>query len=206
MIAWPLARPLWPLVTSTGGPIDARVSFQPEVGPPITRRRFTARIEEWQMAVVIESRADLAVFEQWFDDETEAGALPFVWRHPVRRDVTRWKFTGEDSPYEKAFLSTDIVRVSFAAIMLPGIPWFAAYVPEYTVRLPAFVADYDAGVFGIGGETVPASEMPGIAGTFDVWTTDDQGVTVVAEGATVTAGDVPASAPGGVDRIVGFAP
>lgn len=185
---------------------DTLARFQPDVGPAITRPRFGARLEVWSFGLMMETRPDLDAWESWFWAGTAAGALPFVWRHPTRRNVTIWKFEGGESAYSLSFESTDATRLSFAAMLLPGVPWFGPYVPEGTVRLPAFVADYAGEVFGIGAETVPASALPGIAGTFDLWTTDDQGGTTVEPAQAVTAGDIPATAPTGVHRIVGFAP
>lgn len=197
---WPFTDPFYPQLTSTGGPIDQTASFQPDIGIPITRRRTTAKVESWSLAVMLNDFAQLAEFEAWFQDDLEGGALPFVWRHPVSKAVARFRFT--PATYDTSYPGGEWVRVGFSALILPGRLWFAPYVPEESARVPDFVADYLLDRYWIGQTEVSASDLAGISGDYLVLT---QRLTYTRTWSTVTySGDVPQTPPPNTDWIAGF--
>ena len=198
--AWPFQDPLMPLRTSTGAPVDNLASFQPDVGPPTTRRRATSRVEQWEMSVLLKSFEQLTEFETWFRDDLKDGALPFVWRKPATDEVTKWRFS--PASYDKRFRGAGFVGLSFTALLLPNKLWFAPYVPENTVRLPAWVADYADGVYGVGDEKGAASTLSSVSGTFLVWERTTSGGNVFYQDSF--SGNVPQTAPTGVSWLVGF--
>lgn len=212
MIAlWPSEIKMAPQVGSWGGgPRDERAAFQPESGPPIMRRRVTGKTAEFSVTFPGLSAAQVNAFEDWFDADIGGGVLPFLFRDPVRCDVARWIIpAGNSQPYSIALVGRDHIDLSMTMLRMPGNAAVAPYVvvqADGSLRAPYVVADYDAGVFLIDGVGVPASSVAAIAGTYDVLTVSDLGVEAWELAHTVLAGDIPATAPVGVSRIVAFAP
>jgi len=189
-----------PTADSTGGPLDQTAAFQPEQGPDITRRRTTARVEAWQLGVILPVKSRLLVFENWFDNILRAGTLPFAWRHPSTRVVKRFQFSPRT--YSVGYPGGEWVRLSFACQILPGAPWYAPYVPDNSARVPDWVADYTADKYWINGVEVAATALAGISGTYVV--ADRLGLYTTTTRLAVYAGNVPQTAPSGVAWSAGF--
>ncbi|MDZ4382799.1 MAG: hypothetical protein U0942_15820 [Parvibaculum sp.] len=81
-------------------PQNNRASFQPETGPPITRRRGTAAGKLWSARYRI-SEADFATFEAWFAADAKSGTLPFDMPHPRSCVTTRFSFTDDSYAAEE---------------------------------------------------------------------------------------------------------
>jgi len=197
---WPFTDPLYPIRTSTGGPTDQNASFSTDVGPPITRRRTTGRVEAWRLAVLFQDRDKFADFDDWYQDDLQAGALPFVWRHPGTKRIERFQFS--PARYDASYPTDEWVRVTFTALILPGRLWFADYVPEATAWVPLWVADYAAGKFWIGQEQVAATALGGLTGTYIVH--QSAGAIKTLDTRSYT-GNIPQTAPSGVSWLAGFA-
>lgn len=189
-----------PTADSTGGPIDQTARFAPDTGPDITRRRTTAVVEAWQMGVIFPTAERVAAFETWFHDTLKSGTLPFSWRHPSNRGVRRFLFA--PASYSLAFQGPNWARASFSVQILPGVPWFAPYVPEGGARVPDWVADYEAGKYWINGVPVAASGLAAISGNYVI--AERLGPYTTAQRLVTYAGDVPQTAPSGVSWIAGF--
>ncbi len=205
---WPTNVPDCPeRYRATGGPVEARASFQPERGPEITRPATTARWEEWQVPMSPFTVAEFNTFETWFDTTLARGSKAFAWRHPVTGVIGLWRFKIGQRPYEVAQTAKGYVLVSFSALRQPGTPWWSPYVRPGENRVPYAVADYAGSVFGVAGLRTAASAVAAVAGAYDVYTTATPSGVVTEELAhVVVAGDIPATAPGGVSRIVAFIP
>ena len=189
-----------PNLSSTGGPVDQSVSFNPDLGVPISRPRTTAVIENWSTPVTFLTRDQFAEFEAWFRDDLKQGILPFVWRHPSNDAVRSMRII--PATYQSSYSGGEWVQVSLNVMILPSTLWFAPYVPIGSSRVPDFVADYVAGRYWIGQTEVAATALATISGAYDVLTqpvTGDQAFTTVTY-----AGDVPQTAPSGVAWIAGF--
>ncbi|MDF2140860.1 hypothetical protein [Paenirhodobacter sp. CAU 1674] len=193
-----------------GGPRDDRAIFEPESGPPILRRRVTGVTSEFSATFPKLRAAQVAAFEAWFQDDLANGSLPFLFRDPVRGDVARWMIPGGNGrPYSYRANGADLHDLSMTLLRMPGNAAVAPYVivqADGSLRAPYVVADYDAGVFLIDGVSVPASSVAAIAGTYDVLTVSDLGVETWELAHTVLAGDIPATAPVDVSRILAFTP
>jgi hypothetical protein len=199
--AWPFTDPFYALVESTGQSMRAMSSFAPEFGPPIDRPRSTARMEAWSLTFPLKTFAALTTFRQWYEGQIKFGAIRYVWRHPTDNGVTYWKIV---SDYQPVFRGAEVSFLRFDAMLLPGVPWYAAYVPQPYVRLPVFVADYSGGVYGVDGARGVAADLSAVSGTFYVWQRTTGGVDSFS---TVTySGDIPLTAPSGVAWLVGFVP
>lgn len=204
---WPPALRQQPQRGSfTGGPQDNRVKFDPEYGPPIVRRAMTAETEVYQAVFSQMSGARRAVFKAFYTDDLAGGIKAFVWRDPVLDDVALWRIIGSGSvAYQFTPRGADLHDLSLQMMRLPGSPWFAPYVRPLSSRPPSVVADWTAGVYGIGGDKVAAGALLAISGTFDVWSVSTGDVETFAAAQVIAAGGIPATAPGGVKRRVYFA-
>lgn len=189
-----------PNLSATGGPVDQSVSFQPDIGVPISRPRTTGRIESWNIPVTFWTRDKFAAFEEWFHADLKGGVLPFVWRHPSSGAVRKFRLI--PATYQSSYPGGEWVQVSLTAMILPGRVWFAPYVPDGSSRVPDFVADYQANRFWIGQTEVTAAALAGISGNYLVLS---QLLTYTQVFSTATyAGNVPQAAPLNTDWIAGF--
>jgi len=93
----------WPLVNRkspdaaqyTESPQSNRISFEPEVGPTIDRRRGTAAATALSMQFTGITDDERQTFEDWYRDTLFDGVLPFVWVDPIRGVTASFKFTKE---------------------------------------------------------------------------------------------------------------
>lgn len=205
MIAqWPSGMRQKPNTSAfSGGPADARASFKPDYGPPIERRRTTGVPEVYSAAFRGLTDDQIAAWRTFFEDDLKHGSLPFAWKDPARGDVVRWRVAPGDRPYEVA-ANEGYTDLSVSFMRLPGTPWWQPYVlsPQ---RVPYAVADYEEDVYGVDSESTAASAVADVAGTYDVYTYPDDGSDPTIElNHTVTAGDIPATQPVGVARIVAY--
>jgi hypothetical protein len=90
-------------------------SFQPDVGPPIYRRRSTAICYE-TTGNFIYNVDQLARFNEWFSEDLKDGSLAFEMDHPRTGVTYRWCFT--ESPEETAQTHTH-TQVNFNLLRLP---------------------------------------------------------------------------------------
>lgn len=198
--AWILEDDFCPVFDADGGDINAKRSFEPDMGPPIERAATTASVESWQLRVAVKSDENLAAMMAWGRGTLAQWVLPFIWRHPHTGAVTKWKFLGAPRVVR---IGSQSFMLSFSALRLPGVPWFAPYVPGTRARLPAWVADYDGGVYGVGDARGVAADLSALSGTYEVWKKRSSGTQGFSE--RTYSGDIPTSAPVGVDWLVGFA-
>lgn len=205
---WPAGLPQFPRSQAfNGGPQDSATRFQPEYGPPILRRRTTANPQVYDATFPNLSAAELAIFEAFFDDDLVGGAVSFAWRDPIRGDVARWMILSNgDLSYSITPRRGGLNDLSLRMMRLAGAPWWASYVRSGSSVVPQVVADWDAGVYGVGGEKVAASALPAVSGTFNVWSLSTSDVETYSAGVVIAAGDIPASAPSLVKRRVYFTP
>jgi hypothetical protein len=198
---WPTSLPQSILMPHSEAVADTRAVFETAAGP-IARRRLTGSPVNTAFATAPMTREQYATFEAWVDDDLAGGAKSFCRRDPVTGDPRMWKMLGGDNLYQARLTGGRKVQVSFSAVRLPSIPWFADYVPDCVSRVPDFVADYANDVYGVQGEKVAASALPDIEGEYLTVTTNASSVVRTVE--TLTAGDIPATAPAGVTSIIGF--
>jgi len=70
-----------------------RITFDPEVGPTIDRRRGTAAGTLVTIRFTGLTDAERATFEDWYEGPLYDGALPFSWVDPIRGVSASYKFT-----------------------------------------------------------------------------------------------------------------
>lgn len=98
---WPTALPQQPLAGKwSWAPQRNKVSFQPEIGPSIDRRRGSSNVRIYQGTFDFPSVEIAAIFEDWFEATLSDGTLPFQWVDPVSQGLYLWKFSPDDQPYQ----------------------------------------------------------------------------------------------------------
>lgn len=114
--------PAWPFTGRApfGGwrmtPQDNRASFQPEIGPPITRRRGTAKTKKWSATYQLTS-AEFDTFEAFFEDDLKDGSLSFTMPHPRTCDTATFKF--DDGLYSVEEFGADEVTITVSVMEMP---------------------------------------------------------------------------------------
>ena len=181
--------------------MDFRAAFQPTAGAPIARPRGTGAIKQVNLPVLISSAQETA-FETWFKDEIALGATRFVLRLKPGSQVGWYIFAADTTPYQFGYEDFPHIRLSCALVRYAQTPWFADYVIAGESRTPAWVADYDGGVYGIGADKVAASALPTIAGSYYVTRITTGGASSTNE--TLTAGDITSTQPVGTLTIIGY--
>lgn len=92
---------IWPLTNRQSPDSDQysesrqlnKISFEPEVGPSIDRRRGTAAGTTVSIHFTGITEAERVTFENWYEDILFDGTLPFDWLDPVRGEIRTFKFT-----------------------------------------------------------------------------------------------------------------
>ena len=116
---WPTSLPQAPLVDQwTGGPQRNIVSFQPEIGPSITRRRGSSALSVWEAAFPPFDATQLAAFRSFFEDDLFDGVLAFQWDDPITGTTCLWRFADEEPPYKITATAASLYMVSMKLIKL----------------------------------------------------------------------------------------
>lgn len=199
---WPESLPQMPERDMSDGIEDVRQTFQPDIGSGISRPKATAARRFLSLEFILASN-QIADFTSFYEDTLTQGTKRFIWRDPIDGLPYWWRFpVGQGEAFKRRFMLKTLASISLRLARETASVWFASYIPDNVSRAPYFVADYDNAVYGIDGETVPASDLPSIAGTYWVERYTTTGITQAEE--TLVAGDIPASAPAGTTKIVGF--
>lgn len=205
---WPASLPQFPQRQAfNGGPLDTRVSFATEYGPPILRARTTAIPRTFDATFRNLKLVQLQAFQAFIDTDLGGAVRSFSWRDPVMGDPALWKIMGNGGRlFDLMARGADLHDLSLKLMRLPGTPWWAAYVRPGASVVPEVVADWNAGVYGIGGAKVLASALPAVTGTFNVYSVSSTDVETYTAGVVIGAGDIPATAPALTKRRVYFTP
>lgn len=117
--AWPDPR-ISAAPGSSGGPVDARVAFEPAIGAPIARPATTARVERWSITTHPFETSRLAAFEAWFDGVLGMGSLAFAWVHPVTGDARVCQFAPGAAYTVSRVTRRGWLALRFDLLILPG--------------------------------------------------------------------------------------
>lgn len=116
---WPASLPQAPLVDQwAGGPQRNKVGFQPEIGPPIVRRRGTSSVEIWEGTFPPFTAAQLTAFRTFFEDDLYEGTLAFNWTDPIKGDTGLWTFSDDNPPYKIVATANSYYSVSMKLIRI----------------------------------------------------------------------------------------
>lgn len=158
--SWPASLPQYPRPEGwSGGPKEGRVIFDPDVGPPIMRRRTTGETRIYQAEFPPLTTAQRATFEAFWVADLGGGALPFSWRDPVTNEPALWHIIGDRQTYSLSAIGADLHRLSLTLLRRPGTPWWAPYVVGGSSIAPFVVADFAGDIFGLGGGKKALTDM-----------------------------------------------
>ena len=94
---WPASLPQGVVRGVQRNPLPNVVSFGTEVGPGKVRRRSTARVMRISASAVL-TAAQAAIFEGFFQNDLQDGALSFSMNDPTDGTTGTWRFDTQ-SPY-----------------------------------------------------------------------------------------------------------
>lgn len=98
---WPASLPQRPLAEKwSWSPQSNKISFKPELGPSIDRRRGSSTLRIYQGTWDFTSADMVAVFETWFETDLYEGLLQFQMVDPLDGAIYNWKFSADDQPYQ----------------------------------------------------------------------------------------------------------
>jgi len=116
--AWPATLPQYLLLDGASlGIGDGLAEYQPDTGPPISRRRTAAVVRPLTGSMIL-SDAQVSIFEAFFVDTLMNGALPFTFPDPRTRATVLVKFTKRQLP-AMAPRGGDNYQISLNLLVLP---------------------------------------------------------------------------------------
>lgn len=120
MPAWPASIRFIDLYRSlrTQGPQGDVASFMPDVGPPKTRRRTTASYRPISGETPPLTKAELAVFEAFWETDLAGGVLDFTATHPLTGSTATFRPTG--TGYRLVPVGAEKVRVALSLYEVPA--------------------------------------------------------------------------------------
>lgn len=114
--AWPSGVPEWALAGSLSERVEVNVAeFQPEVGPPVRRRRTSVPTTLLSFEQVL-TPAQYATLYSWYTSTLKDGSLSFNLTHPRTGTATECVFV---SPPEYSEQTLGALRVSYSLRTLP---------------------------------------------------------------------------------------
>lgn len=128
-VLWPSTLPERPGLPTRDERQDARLRADPDQGPSLIRRRFTAAVRTIEVPVLFTGTERVA-FDAFWKDTLDEGTLRFQWVDPVTDDPVMYRFVrppswaalrGDADPAKRLW------RAGFELEILPGA--FAAIVP-----------------------------------------------------------------------------
>ena len=114
---WPVTLPQEPDPGSwVRSPQDNRITFKPDVGPPIVRRRSTVRAHRYDPAFSYLTDAGLVIFEDFFEGDLVDGSLHYLWLDPQSKIDFKWRIIA----YNFDSIGAALHRLTMQIIRLPG--------------------------------------------------------------------------------------
>ncbi len=126
-----MADPTWPTglrragaLGVQGGPQANVDAFNPEIGPPITRRKSTGSVRIYQVSLPLISATERGIFRTFFHTTLKEGNLPFLWVDPMigytGSFATRMKFLLQpgQSAYSETRVTKDLFTLGFSVVLL----------------------------------------------------------------------------------------
>jgi len=118
MPAWPASLPAPAVSGMSGGPQSNIASFQPEIGPPIQRKRASAVARQYDVQLPAVTRDQRATFVGFFEDDLAFGSLSFTMRDPFTDTDKTFRFAGGSPAYNEQALASGIIQISFSLVQV----------------------------------------------------------------------------------------
>ncbi len=105
-----------------GGPQNNTVSFDPEIGTSITRRRASSFVRNYKINFSLLTADEFEAFKTFFHNTLLDGVLPFAWQHPMTGASHRCKFklAGENG-YQETRRKNDRFDLEFDITVLESL-------------------------------------------------------------------------------------
>lgn len=116
--AWPSTLPQEGALGGSGAPQANVVSFQPDVGPSIDRRRASVTSRTRDVTLPMVTATQLATFKTFFHDTLFDGVLPFTWVDPMTSAASRLKFVQSKEPYKETRILPGQYSIEFQVMTL----------------------------------------------------------------------------------------
>lgn len=116
MATWPAGLPQRPLLQGASEQGQGTVvRTDMDVGPAKLRRRYTAEITRFDIALIL-TTAQVATLETFYDSTVNGGVDPFDWSHPRTLAAAEFRFVSRPA-YQP--LGADYWRTAFVLEVLP---------------------------------------------------------------------------------------
>lgn len=115
---WPVSLPVAGANGVSGGPQSNVISFEPDVGPTIDRRRASVVTRLYDVTLPMLTAAQYATFATFFNATLNGGILPFTWVNPMTSATQRVKFVQKDQGYQEERVTKDYYKISFRLAVL----------------------------------------------------------------------------------------
>ncbi len=115
--AWPSDLPQCLVVGYADGEGDGLIETQPDVGPPITRRRSAAVVRPLSGSMRM-TKAQIAILSTFFRTTLAGGALPFSFPDPTFGGTILVKFPKGSQPSWQQ-TAVGFYRVNVSLVVLP---------------------------------------------------------------------------------------
>lgn len=121
-----MALPVWPstlpqagvIDNMSGGPQSNAVSFKPQNGPTIDRKKSSSVARNRKMQTAPMTKAQYATFKTFFETTLAYGVLPFTWTDGFTGATgVRMKFIQNDPVYNEVMLTSDLIQIDFEVLM-----------------------------------------------------------------------------------------
>jgi hypothetical protein len=115
--AWPAELPQCFIVGYSDGEGDGLIETQPDIGPPISRRRSTAVTRPLAGSMKM-TRAQIAILKTFFETTILGGSLPFTFNDPTAGGTILVKFLKGSQPSWQQ-IAAGVYRVNISLVVLP---------------------------------------------------------------------------------------
>lgn len=123
--SWPIGLRSGGAFGVSGGPQSNIDSFQPEIGPSISRRKSTYAVRSYQVELTMINSAERDLFLTFFHTTLRDGNLPFLWVDPMKGKTglyftQRCKFVplSEQETYNDQRLTKESFNIRFKVMLL----------------------------------------------------------------------------------------
>jgi hypothetical protein len=115
---WPSTLPQAGRANVSGGIQRNVVSFQPDIGPSIDRRRASSagRIRDVELFNV--TKLQYETFLSFFEVDLYDGILPFTWIDPITELTSKVKFVQNDPVFRETKLMPDQYEIAFQLFVM----------------------------------------------------------------------------------------
>lgn len=108
-----------------GGPQSNKVSFKPDIGPPIDRRRASAVNRQYQVSCPGLTQEEYLAFVEFYHTTLKEGTLPFMIMDPFTGQEKTFKFGSDNPAYQESIqrspgpeYTNGVYQVDFSVIRL----------------------------------------------------------------------------------------